>query len=197
MREHRLNSLPPIGLSRGLHPREGFPSRGIWSLGAMGSGPGQDQEFPCCRRCRCRCRPRPRKVVFRNGSKKHKSGKTRSWQNFHADRKIEIEIVHTNSSRRSYLEGFNPLRRRQCFCIFRKTMFFIKIKGFPPKNDFFIGKVTFFKKCDSIYIYIIYILILYIYIIYMELGRQFFLRQLQFKTAFGPRRVCFRWIRLD
>ncbi len=99
------------------HPREGFPSRGIWSLGAMVSGPGQDQEFPCCRRCRCRCRrrPLPRKVVFRNGSKKHKSGKTRSWLNFHADRKIEIEIVHTNSSRRSYLEGSNPLRRRTFF----------------------------------------------------------------------------------
>ena len=30
-------------------PREGFPSRGICSLGAMGSGPGQDQEFPCRR----------------------------------------------------------------------------------------------------------------------------------------------------
>ena len=51
-------SCPPIGLSRGLlillfirlGPREGFPSRGIWSLGAMVSGPGQGQEFQRRRR---------------------------------------------------------------------------------------------------------------------------------------------------
>ena len=63
MWDNGLKSLPPIGLSRGLCPREGFPSRGIRSLGAMGSGPGQDQEFPCCRRVvmLSSCRPSPQK----------------------------------------------------------------------------------------------------------------------------------------
>ena len=41
----------PIGTLELNHqnPREGFSSRGIRSLGAMGSGSGQDQEFPCRR----------------------------------------------------------------------------------------------------------------------------------------------------
>ena len=130
-------------LSEGGIPLTGYlipGCDGIWVW--TGSGVSVLSSLSCCRRRR----PLPRKVVFGNGSKKHKSGKTRSCLNFHADRQIEIEFVHTNSSRQSYLEGFNPLRRRQYFCVFQKIMFFPKIKGFPQKSHFFVKKVIVSQK---------------------------------------------------
>ena len=51
-----IKPLTSIRLGGGLCPREGFPSRGIRSLAAMGSGLGQDQEFQCRRRRRRRRR---------------------------------------------------------------------------------------------------------------------------------------------
>ena len=123
-------------LSEGGIPLTGYLIPGCDGIRAWtGSGVSV---LSCCRR-----RPLPRKVVFRNGSKKTQIWKNSVMTEFPRRQKIEIEIVHTNSSRRSYLEGSNPLRRRQYFCVFRKIRFFLKIKGFPQQNSFFPDKMTF------------------------------------------------------